>query len=341
MHARYATAVSGCLLALAVSFAVAAEDRAAAQQPGEPDGTLVIVKSGGIESDLYRFVVRNQEGIGTPISLRGNTATSPRAFRPGDYLVTEDVRPGDPVELAGWALAAADGACPAAPTSFDASFPVTISAGQAVTVCAYNQAALPDGTLRLRKVGVPAGTAVTFTIAGSIETVSAAFTQPGFADVELGPGAYTVTETPITGFVLRGWALVAAGDCPAQPASTGPAFSLVFTAGQSGVLCAYNAVANHAYTLRYRWTLLTWLGADGIDVADAVRGLGENEGGNDMSAVIATVWSWDEVRQDWNGYFTSDTVGASDLEELVLLEPYWVAIREAETATWEITPALP
>ncbi|MDZ7727566.1 MAG: hypothetical protein U5Q44_04845 [Dehalococcoidia bacterium] len=48
----------------------------------------------------------------------------------------------------------------------------------------------------------------------------------------------------------------------------------------------------HEYTLNFRWSLVTWMGADGISPADAIGGTGENEGGDDISDQVTAIYGW-------------------------------------------------
>src|SRR5207237_700514 len=47
------------------------------------------------------------------------------------------------------------------------------------------------------------------------------------------------------------------------------------------------------FTLSFRWTLITWTGADNIPVSDAIGGTGANDPGNDISDQVTAVYGWD------------------------------------------------
>ncbi|MEO8541305.1 MAG: hypothetical protein ABI577_16305, partial [bacterium] len=61
-----------------------------------------------------------------------------------------------------------------------------------------------------------------------------------------------------------------------------------------------------SYTLNFRWSLITWAGADSISVNDAIKGTGtsgKNPGGNDISASVTAIYGWDASAQQWLGFF--------------------------------------
>jgi hypothetical protein len=96
-----------------------------------------------------------------------------------------------------------------------------------------------------------------------------------------------------------------------------------------------------SYTLNFRWSLITWAGADGISVDDAISGTGtsgDNPGGNDISASVTAIYGWDAAAQQWLGYFPSgvNVPGANDLVTLETGEAYWIAITGPSSVTWTI-----
>jgi len=96
-----------------------------------------------------------------------------------------------------------------------------------------------------------------------------------------------------------------------------------------------------SYTLNFRWSLITWAGADGISVNDAIKGTGtsgDNPGGNDISASVTAIYGWDAAAQQWLGYFPSgvNVPGANDLVSLETGEAYWIAITGPSSVTWTI-----
>jgi hypothetical protein len=90
------------------------------------------------------------------------------------------------------------------------------------------------------------------------------------------------------------------------------------------------------YTLNFRWSLITWSGADNIPVADALGGTGANDAGNDISAEVTAVYGWNQASQDWLGYFPSgvSVPGANDLTVLRTGNAYWIAIKAPGPVTW-------
>ena len=96
-----------------------------------------------------------------------------------------------------------------------------------------------------------------------------------------------------------------------------------------------------SYTLNFRWSLVTWAGANNIAVADALKGTGtsgKNPGGNDISASVTAIYGWDQAAQQWLGYFPSgvNVPGANDLTALKDGSAYWIAITGPGSVTWTI-----
>ncbi|GMV85728.1 MAG: hypothetical protein AMXMBFR80_15830 [Dehalococcoidia bacterium] len=97
----------------------------------------------------------------------------------------------------------------------------------------------------------------------------------------------------------------------------------------------------HSYTLTFRWSLITWVGADAISVNDAITGTGDsgqNPGGNDISASVTAIYGWDAAAQQWLGFFPSgvNVPGANDLTALSTGDAYWVAITGPSSVTWTV-----
>jgi hypothetical protein len=96
-----------------------------------------------------------------------------------------------------------------------------------------------------------------------------------------------------------------------------------------------------SYTLNFRWSLVTWAGADAITVNDAIKGTGtsgSNPGGNDISASVTAIYGWDASAQQWLGFFPSgvNVPGANDLTSLKTGQAYWIAITGPSSVTWTI-----
>jgi hypothetical protein len=96
-----------------------------------------------------------------------------------------------------------------------------------------------------------------------------------------------------------------------------------------------------SYTLNFRWSLVTWSGADAITVSDAIKGTGttgKNPGGNDISASVTAIYGWDASAQQWLGFFPSgvNVPGANDLAALSTGQAYWIAITGPSSLTWTI-----
>jgi hypothetical protein len=96
-----------------------------------------------------------------------------------------------------------------------------------------------------------------------------------------------------------------------------------------------------SYTLQFRWTLITWAGADNIPVADALKGGANtaNPGGNDISSQVTAVYGWNASSQTWLGFFPTgvNVPGANNLTALNTGQAYWIAITGPGSVTWTVT----
>jgi len=92
------------------------------------------------------------------------------------------------------------------------------------------------------------------------------------------------------------------------------------------------------YTLNFRWSLITWMGADGIAPADALKGEGANAGGTNIFNEVTAVYGWQQDSQEWLAYFPGgeDVPGANDLTGLSLGDAYWIAIKGPASITWTV-----
>jgi hypothetical protein len=92
------------------------------------------------------------------------------------------------------------------------------------------------------------------------------------------------------------------------------------------------------YTLNFRWSLITWLGADNIPPADALGGTGANEDGNDIMDQVTAVYGWEASSQTWLAFFPDgvDVPGANDLTGFRTGNAYWIAIRGPQSITWTV-----
>ncbi len=85
------------------------------------------------------------------------------------------------------------------------------------------------------------------------------------------------------------------------------------------------------------WNTFTWPGADGVAIADALRGDGDLA--NDISATVAALYGWDEEAGAWLAFFPGlgDVPRINTLATLDQGGAYWIAVTEA--VTWTV-PAL-
>lgn len=92
------------------------------------------------------------------------------------------------------------------------------------------------------------------------------------------------------------------------------------------------------YSLTFRWSLITWIGADGISPSDALGGVGANAGGGNITDQVTAVYGWEQASQTWLGFFPAglDVPGANDLTTLTLGNAYWIAITAPGPVTWTV-----
>ncbi|MCZ2111505.1 MAG: hypothetical protein LC118_18400, partial [Dehalococcoidia bacterium] len=96
-----------------------------------------------------------------------------------------------------------------------------------------------------------------------------------------------------------------------------------------------------SYTLNFRWSLVTWNGADNIPVADALKGGAstKNPAGNDISASVTAVYGWAQDAQQWLAFFPTgvNVPGANNLTALKGGSAYWIAITGPGSVTWTVS----
>jgi len=111
--------------------------------------------------------------------------------------------------------------------------------------------------------------------------------------------------------------------------------------GNEGFDKVIDLTGTTSYTLQFRWTLITWAGADNIPVADALKGGAstKNPGGNDISSQVTAVYGWNASSQTWLGFFPTgvNVPGANNLTALNTGQAYWVAITGPGSVTWTVT----
>lgn len=120
-----------------------------------------------------------------------------------------------------------------------------------------------------------------------------------------------------------------------------PANVLLFfhdDAGDLGFDRVVNAPKTTTLQLTSRWSLISWPGADGIPVADALAAKGDAKGGTDISAMVTAVYAWDGAAGQWLAYFPgSGTVpGANTLTTLKAGQAYWIGVTAAAGTQWTV-----
>lgn len=91
-------------------------------------------------------------------------------------------------------------------------------------------------------------------------------------------------------------------------------------------------------TLNFRWSLITWTGADGLTPAAALSG---TTAGDDITQKVSVIYGWDAAAQGWQAYFPAGEgiPGANNLSKLETGSAYWVAIHGPASVTWPVPDA--
>lgn len=108
--------------------------------------------------------------------------------------------------------------------------------------------------------------------------------------------------------------------------------------GKVGFDVLVDFTSTFQYQLTFRWSLITWVGADGISPEDALKGQGANAGGTNIFDKVTAVYGWNQSSQAWLGFFPAATSlpGVNDLTALQTGVAYWIAVTE-DTAWTVIT----
>ncbi len=155
-----------------------------------------------------------------------------------------------------------------------------------------------------------------------------------------GVRTFSTAKNAAAGSPIRAFAPLAAGvtdECQAwiQVAQSipGPLRVLVTVQSDEGTLrwvADLDTRRTAAATLNFRWSLITWAGADGVKPAEALA-----SGGSAKEAVTA-IYGWAAASQTWLAFFPAAAAvpGANDLATLKAGTAYWVAVRGPGGATW-------
>jgi hypothetical protein len=121
----------------------------------------------------------------------------------------------------------------------------------------------------------------------------------------------------------------------------GPLRVLVTAPGDDGGEVSFIADLERPKTvdvaLNFRWSLITWRGADGMAPAEALRG---PAGATDITSKVTAIYGWDAA-QAWHAFFPSGSgvAGANDLTALKAGSAYWIAVAGPGNVTWSIAEA--
>jgi len=98
----------------------------------------------------------------------------------------------------------------------------------------------------------------------------------------------------------------------------------------SATVFTNTAGPNQTLVLQGRFSLIAWVGADGMAVGDALAGgpSGPQNGTNNVASKVAAIWSFSSANNTWAGYFpaSANVPGANDLTKLTFGGGYFVSL---------------
>jgi hypothetical protein len=109
---------------------------------------------------------------------------------------------------------------------------------------------------------------------------------------------------------------------------------LVTTPGGTSVNTAADnftfTAATITYTLTFRWSLIVWLGQDGVSASTALGAIANQ---------VTSIWRWNATAQQFEGFFpgSENVPGANDFTTLTRLTAYWISIVGPGSVTWTVT----
>jgi len=163
-----------------------------------------------------------------------------------------------------------------------------------------------------------------------------------------GTGFTGATSVSFGGTAASSYTVISANSITAiAPAHSAGAVYIVVTTGAGGSpqvaasqFTFTGTAGTVSYTLTFRWTLLTWVGIDGISVDAAVEGLESPDiaATNDVSGRVTAIFLWDSVNQRWQAWFpnASNIPGANDFSTFRQGRAYFIAINGSGSTTWVV-----
>jgi hypothetical protein len=138
-------------------------------------------------------------------------------------------------------------------------------------------------------------------------------------------------------------------------ASAGDVFvRVVTTAGTSADVAAARftyttTTATFTYTLVFRWTLISWMGIDGVAISNALSGTASQVSGQSAEQVtniasqVTAIYRWDAPNQRWQAHFpgSENVPGANDFNTFEQGRSYFIAITGPNSLTWVIPRGVP
>lgn len=213
-------------------------------------------------------------------------------------------------------------------TSLTAAVPVGLSAGLVdVSVVTSNGTATKTDAFTVEVAGVPSVTTVSPKTGSAQTTVvllGSGFSNATKVTFDGIDATFTInSDTSITATAPYG---MSQGDVDVVVSNAaGPSLTTadtVFTNAGGG--------ATLTVVLQGRFSLVAWVGGDGMAVGDALKGgpNGPHDGTTDVTSQVSSVWSYDSATGKWLGYFPSaaNTPGVNDLTTLKFGGGYFIGL---------------
>ena len=304
-------------------------------------------KPGGTEIDILLTISHAPDVVDVSVATPEGTATAKDIFRfigtaPPQITAISPTSgaAGDQITFTGSGFAAETGVTfdgvpsPAVQVTSDTSLVATVPQGLAagivdVAVLTSNGTATDSNAFTVNVANAP-----------TITTISPKTGGPGTVVAILGTGFTNVTGLNGVTFDGVNAAYTVNSDTSISATapygmSAGDVDVVVRNASGPSTVTASSVFTNTAgptqtLVLQGRFSLIAWVGADGMAVGDALAGgpSGPQNGTNNIASKVSAIWSFNSATRTWSGYFpaAANTPGANDLTNLKFGGGYFVSL---------------